>query len=159
MKNSAAFRLVFLLSVLLFLSLMPQPCLAFQEHGATEGLFAHQLAHICFGSSMLWLFFMIKKSIYWKKKCWKAIALGAIILVFWNIMTFIGHILAPRSQYLCDITIPANRGIGFWIWYLTKFDTLVSCLSMTCFFLGLRTLNRSIKTAGGKENHNKGPLK
>jgi len=148
MKNSAAFRLVFLLFILLFLFLMPKPCLAFQEHGAMEGLYIHQLAHICFFSSMLWLFLMIKKNSYWQKKWWKAIAIGALMLALWNVMTFIGHILGPKNIYLCNKTPAEKRDITFWIWYITKFDTIVCCLSMIFFFLGLRRIHRAIDLQG-----------
>ncbi len=149
MKNSAVFRFV-LLFIIFLPFLVPGPCFAFQEHGAREGLYVHELAHICFGSSMLWLFFMIKKSLYWEKKCWKAMALGALILVFWNVMTFLGHILGPRSLYFCDLTPPTNKSLTFWIWYFAKFDTVICCLSMICFYVGLKRLNRTISCSDNK---------
>ncbi len=150
MKNSVSIRLISLLSVPILLFLMPKPCFAFQEHGPMEGLYIHLLAHICFFSSMLWLFFMIKKSTYWAKKWWKDIALGGLLLAFWNIMTFVGHILGPKEFYFCNNTLAVKRDITFWIWYFTKFDTIVCCLSMVFFLWGLKRLNRAIVQHGSK---------
>ena len=131
---------------LLFLMLNPSTCYAFQEHGPKEGFYIHLLAHVCFGSSMFWLFFMIKKSNFWVKKCWKTIAIGALILAFWNVTTFTGHILSRFGDYYCDTIKYVHQNILFWVWYFIRFDTLISFLSMLCFYIGLKRLDGCIKT-------------
>ncbi len=134
---------VFFIVIVVF-TMLPSQCLAFQEHGAREGLYIHQLAHICFGSSMLWLFFMILRSSFWQKMWWKAIAMGALTLAFWNVMTFVGHFLGLSVGFSCASLLVSLNTTKFWIWYLTKFDTVVSCIAMLFFYLGLRRLNRSL---------------
>ncbi len=141
MKSSHLLHI--LIIVIISCILYPKSCYAFQEHGAKEGLYIHQLAHVCFGSAMLWLFFMIKKSAFWLKKWWKAIAIGGLGLAFWNVMTFVGHLLGPYNVYCHNESVTSNNGL-FWLWYITKFDTVVCCLSMVFFYLGLRRLNNSI---------------
>ena len=144
-------RIIF--TILFFSLLIPSNCLAFQEHGASEGLYIHQLAHICFGSSMLWLFFMIFRSTFWQKRWWKAIAMGALTLAFWNVLTFIGHGMGQSVDPTCTNLVTSLDKKRFWIWYITKFDTIVACMAMLFFYLGLRRLNRFIsmeETGAGK---------
>ncbi len=136
-------RSLFFSSILL-ITLEPEICLAFQEHGALEGLYIHQLAHICFGSAMLWLFFMIRRSDFWLQKWWKAIAFGGLILAFWNVMTFVGHMLGGYSLYCHTSQSPPVSNYLFWLWYFTKFDTVACCMSMLFFYLGLKRLSKSI---------------
>ena len=86
---------------------------------------------------------MIKRSGFWLKQWWKAIAIGALGLAFWNVMTFIGHFLGPYNDYCRARSIPAEDAL-FWLWYITKFDTIICCLSMLFFYLGLKRLDDSI---------------
>lgn len=133
-----------LILVVVLLLLFPASCLAFQEHGPIEGLYMHQLAHICFGSSMFWLFFMIFKGAFWQRIWWRSIAVGALVLAFWNVMTFVGHMFRNYSIYKCPGEQFVAHSAGFWLWYLTKFDTVICCVAIFFFYMGLRRLNQSI---------------
>ncbi len=127
-----------------FILFLPSNSFAFQEHGATEGIFIHLLGHVCFGSSMLWLFFMIRKSSFWEKDWWKAISYGALVLAFWNVTTFIGHVINPFSPFSCPQIEMVEGNLGFLIWYFSKLDNLICIFAMSLFYIGLKRLKGSL---------------
>ncbi len=133
--------IIFEVAILL---LFPVSCFAFQEHGPIEGLYMHQLAHICFGSSMFWFFFMIYRGAFWQKTWWRSIAIGALVLAFWNVVTFVGHIFRNYSIYTCSAQQFVAVRASFWLWYLTKLDTIICCVAIFFFYIGLKRLNKSI---------------
>jgi len=118
----------------------PRAVFAFQEHGAREGMYVHQLGHVCFGAAMAWLYFMIRGSSFWEKRCWKSVAVGSALLALWNVVTFTGHIISLYSLSNCPASLPEEAGIRFWIWYACKLDNLVCVAAMFFFYVGLRQL-------------------
>ena len=136
MRPNPLMRLLPALPVIL---LWASPALAFQEHGPPEGLYIHQLAHICLALSMIGLWYGIRSSRFRKDQGWQRMAIGAALLTVWNIMTFTGHIL---SLY----TMPAmrqNNGVPAWMeltWHILKLDNIVCVAAMLYFYAGLKRL-------------------
>ncbi len=124
---------------------IPDVAQAFQEHGAYEGMYVHQLGHVCFGAAMAWLFFMIRRSSFWKRRCWKSVAVGSALLALWNAVTFTGHVISLYSLSNCPTYLPENADMKFWIWYACKLDNLVCVTAMFFFYLGLRQLLAGLK--------------
>ncbi len=132
-------------AALVLLAAFPGTAGAFQEHGAHEGIYVHQLGHVCFGAAMAWLCLMIRGSSFWKKRCWKLVAAGSALLALWNAVTFTGHILSLYSLSNCPASLPGDAGLKFWVWYACKLDNLVCVTAMFFFYIGLRQLLKSLQ--------------
>ncbi len=139
------------LAFLLFHMALPHVALAFQEHGAREGLYVHLLAHICFGAAMLWLFLMIKNSDIWQQRHWRFIAWGAALLTFWNVDTFAGHIISLLHPERCLPIMHTSTELIFWVWYVCKLDHLVCVTAMIFFYLGLKQLLTYLESEGSPD--------
>jgi hypothetical protein len=130
------------------------PAYAFQEHGAPEGLYIHQLAHIFFALSMTGLWYGIRSSKRFRDdRGWQLIAAGAALLTLWNVITFTGHILSifiQSSQKQGADTIPLWME---WTWHILKLDNIVCVAAMLYFYAGLRKLLRSasVSTHGRRQ--------
>lgn len=129
-------------AIVAILSATAIPAYAFQEHGAPEGLYIHQLGHILFALSMAGLWHGIKVSRLWTSRAWRYIAAGALLLIIWNLTTFTGHLL---SLYV----IPALQGQGAsipnWttiVWDITRVDNIICVAAMLCFLAGLKGIER-----------------
>jgi hypothetical protein len=76
----------------LFFVLAPaEHAFAIQTHGAPEGLYAHQLAHLFFILCMGSFAYRIRRSSLPKNQGWQLIVLGSILLIAWNLWAFTGH--------------------------------------------------------------------
>jgi len=146
----------FFISVLLFMICFPDCAHAFQEHGAREGVYVHQLGHICFGAAMLWLFFMIKRSSIWQKSCWKLVAAGFLLLAAWNVVTFTGHMISLYSLVNCPSSVPPQAGLKFWTWYVCKLDNVVCVSAMLLFYAGLKGLLEHLRSEEQKISETSG---
>ncbi len=133
-------RFIRLLAALPTILLWASPALAFQEHGPPEGLYIHQLAHICLALSMIGLWYGIRHSRFRKDQGWQRMAIGAALLTVWNIMTFTGHIL---SLYTMPAMRQSNAGVPAWMeltWHILKLDNIVCVAAMLYFYAGLKRL-------------------
>ena len=124
----------------------PDIVLAFQAHGPKEGLLVHQLGHVCFFAVMVWLYFMIRKSSFWQKKCWRSIARGSAMLALWNVVAFTGHILSLYRVNNFSSGLQQGPNLIFWIWYACKLDHLVCVPALFFFYAGLKQLLVQLKT-------------
>jgi hypothetical protein len=73
------------------LAFVPQ-ALAVQEHGDPEGFFVHQLAHLIFIASMVFMMHVLKKPTVSRVKGWRSIRWAALFFLLWNADAFIAHI-------------------------------------------------------------------
>lgn len=64
------------------------PALAIQTHGAPEGLYAHQIAHLAFLGAMVYIYLRTRKR---RGAGWGLIRLAFVFFALWNINTFINH--------------------------------------------------------------------
>ena len=142
--NNMANRMTSLAAFLAVATAWASPAYAFQEHGAPEGLYIHQLAHIFFALSMTGLWYGIKSSSRFRDdRGWQLIAAGAALLTLWNVITFAGHILSIFIQ-----TSPKQGVDGIplwmeWTWHILKLDNIVCVAAMLYFYAGLKKLLRS----------------
>lgn len=135
----------------------PEIVQAFQAHGPKEGLFVHQLGHICFWAVMVWLYFMIRNSSFRQKKCWRFIARGSAMLALWNLVAFTGHIISRYYSFnQCSAGLPQDQTLIFWIWYVCKLDHIVCVPAMFFFYAGLKRLLGQLKTEGENSVETKG---
>jgi hypothetical protein len=125
------------------------PALATQTHGAPEGLYVHQLAHLFFIVSMGSLEFWLRQRNLNLEKGWKYIQLAAILFILWNIDTMAVHFMDEHLNIL-GIT-----KVDFWhirieslqgqyslsiLYYLLKLDHLLCVPAMFFLYKGLRRL-------------------
>jgi hypothetical protein len=142
--------------ILTGLLLSAHPALATQTHGAPEGLYVHQLAHLFFIVSMGSLEFWLRQRNLVLEPGWKYIQMAAILFIFWNIdaMTvhFMDehlHILGITKVDLWHIRIESLQGQYSLavLYYLLKLDHLLCVPAMFFLYKGLRCFVRD--AAGG----------
>jgi len=130
--------------------LMAGPAHAIQAHGPPEGIYVHQIGHILFGMAMLGFALRIRISRLMVRKSWQLMALGALLLFFWNGWAFIAHILAakvPASDFITN-----NQGIRMWMiihnpvdlcYFIFKMDHLLCVPAIICIYRSLKRMNES----------------
>lgn len=128
-------------------TITPENAYAFQTHGQYEGLYVHQIAHLLYASSVAALAYRLKKTGLIKKRPWRLISMGMLLLAVWNLWAFVGHIveyLLPQKDF---VQIPGTNTPGIclasWLdiaYYILKFDHLFSVPALFLIYLGLRGL-------------------
>ena len=127
----------------------PDHALATQAHGAPEGVYAHQLAHIFFIISMGFLIHWLRERKLVKESGWRFIQYAAFFLIFWNIDAFIVHLLADQLEIIQVnrirmeyVQINALKGgkILETLYYIAKLDHLLCVPALFFLYLGLRRL-------------------
>jgi hypothetical protein len=133
--------------VLTGLLLSAHPALATQTHGAPEGLYVHQLAHLFFIVSMGSLEFWLRQRNLVLEPGWKYIQLAAILFIIWNIDAMTVHFMDERLHIL------GISKVDFWhirivslqgqyslavLYYLLKLDHLLCVPAMFFLYKGLR---------------------
>ncbi len=133
--------------LLLTFTVFPGNAWAVQSHGAPEGLYVHQLAHIFYTAAMCYLFWGIRRSVF-KSQAWRYLQIFCIFTILWNVVAFTGHFLATfisdvhfvrTSGYLSTGIQGPFSGLKLW-YYFTKLDHLFSIPALFFLFLGMRTL-------------------
>ena len=64
---------------------------ALQSHGAREGLYVHQMAHLLFMGALAYLYWHTRYSPVLISKGWKYLQLFCVLLLCWNLLAFAGH--------------------------------------------------------------------
>lgn len=151
MHESSPVKRLFRLSALAVAAgwLVPAAALAVQEHGAPEGLYTHQGAHLFFVASMGLLIYWLRQRLLVREAGWRWIQYAALFFILWNIDAFTAHLLDEQLD-LVDI-VPA----GGWmvridagnyppalamLYYAAKLDHLLCVPAMLFLYFGLRRL-------------------
>lgn len=126
--------------------LIPSNALAFVPH-AYEGIYIHQMGHIFFIISCLFIIWVIKHHHLRDKKGWRYIYISQIFFVLWNIDTFVGHIteywiessqiiggIEGWDYFMRKISIEGKE----YLYYITKYEHFLIILAMFFFVRGLR---------------------
>lgn len=118
-----------LLLLSLFL-LFPTPAQAVQSHGGIEGVVFHELGHLLFFGGILCI--LIPGGIErWKAPGWRSFQKFLYLILFWNILTFIEHIMdiGPIAE---NIIRSNGAATGFLLdsaagafYYVSRLDHLV----------------------------------
>lgn len=131
-----------------FFFMIPQTALATQAHGAPEGIYAHQFAHVFFLLSMVILIYWLRQRRLTEKKGWLFIQYAAVFFILWNFNVLIVHFLDEQSTLVVvekidpwriRISSPLGR-VAEEFYYLAKMDHLFCVPAMVFLFLGLKTL-------------------
>ncbi|HEX5681127.1 MAG TPA: hypothetical protein VFX82_09875 [Desulfobacterales bacterium] len=134
--------------------LLPGAVLAVQEHGAPEGIYSHQGAHVFFTASMGLLIFWLRQRRLVREPGWRCIQYAALFFILWNIDAFTAHFLDEQSGVLDTVmAVPGKIKIEVdenliplaWLYYMAKLDHVLCVPAMLFLYAGLRRL---LKDAG-----------
>jgi hypothetical protein len=139
--------------------LFPEAALAVQEHGAPEGIYLHQGAHLFFVASMGLLIYWLRQRRLVRQPGWRCIQYAAFFFILWNLDAFAAHFLDEQSDILD--TLPAGSGqlrieIGdypvalAWFYYIAKLDHLLCVPAMLFLYAGLRRLLKDAEQQRGR---------
>lgn len=132
--------------------LVPDTAAALQVHGAPEGLYVHQLAHVYFIAALGYLFWDIRRTSF-AGEGWRYLQIFCVLMVCWNIIAFTGHIagmqLLPQDfsttgAYL-DTTLLGPFTLHKCLYYLAKLDHVICVPALFFLFLGMRKLYRTVE--------------
>jgi len=134
--------------------LLPAAALAVQEHGAPEGIYSHQGAHLFFVASMGLLIYWLRQRRLVREAGWRYIQYAALFFILWNLDAFTAHFLDEQSGILdtaMAAPVKSRSSLGenltalAWFYYLAKLDHLLCVPAMAFLYAGLRRL---LKDAG-----------
>jgi hypothetical protein len=127
----------------------PAPALAVQAHGAPEGIYSHQGAHLFFTASMGLLIYWLRQRRLVREAGWRYIQYAAFFFILWNIDAFAAHFLDEQSGLLdtaiagpgkIKIIVEENLSTLAWLYYIAKLDHLLCVPAMVFLYAGLRRL-------------------
>lgn len=133
--------------LLMILAVFPGTAWAVQSHGAPEGLYVHQLAHVFYVAALGYLFWDIRRSTF-KSNGWKFIRIFCVMMILWNVVAFVGHFLSfcvddtwftDNTNYLQTRLQGPSTADKLW-YYFTKLDHLFSVPALFCLYLGMKNI-------------------
>lgn len=144
MKNYHFLHIISVFLLILFAT--PGNCWALQSHGAPEGIYVHQMAHLLFTGALGYLYWHTRRSPAIKSKGWKYLQLFCFFLIAWNLIAFTGHEafghLSP-SDFIdknkwTEQLAPPITGMKV-LYYLTKMDHFLNVPGLLALVISLRT--------------------
>jgi len=141
---------MFLFLLVSVLIVFPEKALAVQNHGAPEGVYVHQLAHIFYTAAVCYLFWGVRQSAF-KSRGWRFLQIFCVFMVMWNVVAFTGHMLAfhihssdfsHEAGYLSTRLLGPFSGVKFW-YYFTQLDHLFSIPSLFFLYLAMKNIYHS----------------
>ena len=125
---------------------------ALQTHGAPEGIYVHQMAHVLFSGALLYLYLHTRKTQETSGKGWKFFQIFCLFLIGWNILAFTGHYAYEhlsdadflfRNSLAVKLTFPVTpKKI---IFYLTKMDHFLIVPALIALVISLRAFYVKVK--------------
>ncbi len=128
---------------------LPHVSWATQIHDRPEGLFAHQMAHIFFMTSMIFLVYWLRKNRFVEQKGWRLIQYSGILFALWNIDAMLVHWIDDHLDASVFIGNQANWSRMLVIkdhpelivYYVGKMDHLLCVPAIFLLYLGIRRLH------------------
>lgn len=119
---------------------------ALQTHGAPEGRYVHQMAHILFMTALIYLYWHTRKTQETSSRGWKYFQLFCLFLIGWNILAFTGHEIFHHlrdSDFILKDTWQARLAapISFtkMLYYITKMDHFLIVPALLALVMSLRS--------------------
>ena len=124
----------------------PAKVWALQSHGAPEGNYVHQMAHLLFMGSLLYLYWHTRHTPALASRGWKYLQIFCIVFTCWNILAFVGH---EAFGYLTSDDFIEKNGLKESIagpitavkviYFVTKMDHLLYVPALLALVISLRT--------------------
>jgi len=136
---------------LIFLT-VPDSAWALQSHGPPEGIYVHQMAHILFFGSLLYMYWDLRRSSF-AGRGWTYLQWFCLLMLIWNVIAFTGHAVTIRLEpgYISTATsyiharLMGPMNLHKVVFYLTRFDHVVVVPALFFLCIGLRSLYRSVE--------------
>jgi len=136
---------------------IPANAWALQSHGAPEGLYVHQMAHIHFILALGYLYWDIRRSSF-AGKGWSYLLAFSLFMLCWNIVAFVGHAVAGHvDPHIISATggylqgrIQGPYDLQTVIFYIAKFDHILAVPALFFLYMGMRTLYHSVEKHAGE---------
>jgi len=131
---------------LLFLFAAPENIWALQSHGAPEGIYVHQIAHILFMGALIYLYWHTRRTPELHSRGWKYLQIFCILFAAWNLLAFVGHetfsYLKPedfinKSSWNEQLAGPLT--FIKLLYFITKMDHLLYVPALLALVISLRT--------------------
>jgi hypothetical protein len=131
--------------ILLFLFGQTENAWALQSHGAPEGIYVHQMAHILFMGALAYLYWHTRRSPVLISKGWKYLQIFCILLFCWNLLAFAGHEafehLSPadfidKNSWKEQIAAPLS--FVKVLYFITKMDHFLNVPALIALTISLR---------------------
>lgn len=122
-----------------------------QVHTAPEGLYAHQIGHICFFFSMGILIYWLRHRRLTSNLGWRYLQYAALFLMLWNVDAALTHLLESQATFFitanagtirAHIIAKPHRETITSFYYLLKMDHLLCVPGLVFLYLSLRELLR-----------------
>ena len=143
------FALLFTIISLAGFLLDADAVLATQAHGAPEGIYAHQAAHIFFIIAMGILIYWLRARGLVRESGWRFIQYSALFFILWSVDTFLVHLLDEQLNFIqvtrigpwqIRIDDPFNNNILGIFYYIIKLDHLLCLPALLFLYAGLKRL-------------------
>ena len=136
---------------LLFL-VMPDAAWALQAHGPPEGIYIHQIAHIFFLGSLLYLYRDLARSSE-QERGWRYLRWFCLLMLCWNGVAFVGHAVTlhlaeehfSEAGSFLHSRLLGPMNVSKTLFYITRFDHLLAVPALFFLYLGLRTLYSQVE--------------
>ncbi|MGC8493077.1 MAG: hypothetical protein ACP5SH_15210 [Syntrophobacteraceae bacterium] len=132
-----------------------QAALATQAHGAPEGLYVHQMAHILFIFSLGVLVYWLREHSLTREPGWRYVQYAAFFLILWNMDAVLTHYLDSHLGLFATIDeggwharIHLTHGTGrllLLLYYFAKLDHLLCVPGIVFLYAGLRRLLQQVE--------------
>jgi hypothetical protein len=146
----------------MFLGLLglPEHAWALQPHGAPEGLYVHQIAHVLFFGALIYLFLHTRRTPELCGKGWKYLQLFCLLFAAWNLVALVGHEAAVRlpPKEILNASSWFGRLVGpatplKMVYFFTKMDHLLYVPALFCLMIALRTFYKeAVRGDADEEN-------
>ncbi len=130
----------------LFLFCGAENAWALQSHGAPEGIFVHQIAHILFMASLTYLYWHTRRTPELKSKGWKHLQVFCFLMISWNIIAFTGHLAFEHltaadfiNKNTWDEQLVAPVTFIKALYFITKMDHFLMVPALFALTISLRT--------------------
>ena len=137
-------KIIVFLVLLIFSA--PANVWALQSHGAPEGNYVHQMAHLLFMGSLLYLYWHTRHTPALASRGWRYLQIFCIVFACWNILAFIGH---EAFGHLTSADFIDKNGLKEHIagpitsvkviYFITKMDHLLYVPALLALVISLRT--------------------
>lgn len=122
---------------------------ALQSHGAPEGNYVHQMAHLLFSGALGYLYWHTRRTPALVSRGWKYLQLFCILLILWNLLAFVGHEIFQHlssNDFIAKNTFRESLAppitVGKFIYYLSKMDHCLNVPALLMLVISLRTFYR-----------------
>lgn len=137
------------------LVLAPASGWALQTHGAPEGIYVHQLAHVLFMAALGYLYWHTRKTQHRQSSGWRYLQVFCVLLSLWNGAAFLGHEmlghlsamdLINRGTWQEELALPFTP--TKLVYYVTRLDHLLFVPALAALVISLRTFCREAERGG-----------